>query len=291
MTELACMIPAEKNRLKGKDVIRGLAVALALAVSVAVSACGGGGEASPSSASRNSSPNPTSTTTAQPSHANPSSTAKAIQVRMYGDSTMFGLEYVNGTPQGTDGIYIGTKNNVPAVLSELLQSDIGPTVAASGVASSGATIRDAVLGQHGFAAPLAQALANDPSQIVVENFGINDSIQYSPDEFRQYLIEFVTIAQSAGKMVVLETPQPTCNLANDQLWVAPTASIVVEVAAQMGLSVIDQYSHIQAIPNWCATYMGDGTHPKNDQLYALKAQYEVPVVASVVKILMSVPRN
>ncbi|WP_321785082.1 SGNH/GDSL hydrolase family protein [Burkholderia pyrrocinia] len=199
---------------------------------------------------------------------------------------MFGLEYVDGTPQGTNGKYAGTPNNVPAELAKLLQEKIGPNVSAAGVSKSGATIRDAVLGQNGFASPLAQVLASDPNRIILENFGINDSVQYSTDEFRQYLIEFITIAQRAGKLVILETPQPTCDMATGKPWDNKNASVVIQVAGQMGLSVIDQYSYIQTLPDWCASYMGDGTHPKDDRLYAVKSAFEYSVVSQVIKLLL-----
>lgn len=199
---------------------------------------------------------------------------------MYGDSTTAGLEFI-------DGKYINTVNSVPSDLWQLLDHALGETVTVVAAGHTGATVRDVLDGTNGFTVPFAQAVLTDKGQVIDVNFAINDYNQYSVEEFRQYLTTFVVLAQSAGKTVVIEEPNPQCNKTTGQEVVSasPGTSPMVPVIDQIGVSlnapVVHQYSAILAIPGWCSM-LTDGTHP-NDALYQIKAQNSANVLIPIVK--------
>jgi lysophospholipase L1-like esterase len=226
----------------------------AAAMLTLLAACGGGGE-----------PPASSVQTASRLQA-------AIVIDAEGDSTMFGLETVNGQ-------FVQASLPPPVLMQARLRELFGPAVTVNGYGSPGANLRFELRGTDNYATPLRERLALSRAQIVIENFGINDA--YLPaEEYRSNLREFVDAVRASGKLPVLEEPNPVCtgheNL--DQL-----VGILNEVAREKTVTLVKQYDAIKALPNWQAM-VPDCVHP-GDALYAFKAAREAEVLAQVIRSL------
>jgi lysophospholipase L1-like esterase len=226
----------------------------AAAMLTLLAACGGGGE-----------PPASSVQTA-------SRLQDAIVIDAEGDSTMFGLETVNGQ-------FVQASLPPPVLVQARLRELFGPAVTVNGYGSPGANLRFELRGTDNYATPLRERLALSRAQIVIENFGINDA--YLPaEEYRSNLREFVDAVRASGKLPVIEEPNPVCtgheNL--DQL-----VGILNEVAREKTVPLVKQYDAIKALPNWQAM-VPDCVHP-GDALYAFKAAREAEVLAQVIRSL------
>jgi lysophospholipase L1-like esterase len=226
----------------------------AAAMLTLLAACGGGGE-----------PPASSVQTASRLQA-------AIAIDAEGDSTMFGLETVNGQ-------FVQASLPPPVLVQARLRELFGPAVTVNGYGSPGANLRFELRGTDNYATPLRERLALSRAQIVIENFGINDA--YLPaEEYRSNLREFVDAVRASGKLPVIEEPNPVCtgheNL--DQL-----VGILNEVAREKTVPLVKQYDAVKALPNWQAM-VPDCVHP-GDALYAFKAAREAEVLAQVIRSL------
>jgi lysophospholipase L1-like esterase len=226
----------------------------AAAMLTLLAACGGGGE-----------PPASSVQTASRLQA-------AIVIDAEGDSTMFGLETVNGQ-------FVQASLPPPVLVQARLRELFGPAVTVNGYGSPGANLRFELRGTDNYATPLRERLALSRAQIVIENFGINDA--YLPaEEYRSNLREFVDAVRASGKLPVIEEPNPVCtgheNL--DQL-----VGILNEVAREKAVPLVKQYDAIKALPNWQAM-VPDCVHP-GDALYVFKAAREAEVLAQVIRSL------
>jgi lysophospholipase L1-like esterase len=196
----------------------------------------------------------------------------AIVIDAEGDSTMFGLETVNGQ-------FVQAASPPPMLVQARLRELFGPAVTVNGYGSPGANLRFELKGTDNYTTPLRERLALSRAQIVIENFGINDA--YLPvEEYRSNLREFVDTVRASGKLPVLEEPNPVCtgheNL--DQL-----VGVLNEVAREKAVPLVKQYDAIKALPNWQAM-TPDCVHP-GDALYAFKASREAELLAQVVRTL------
>jgi lysophospholipase L1-like esterase len=227
----------------------------AAAMLALLAACGGGAE------------QPAATTTQAASRLQ-----TAIVIDAEGDSTMFGLEAVNGQ-------FVQAATPPPVLVQARLRELFGPAVTVNAYGSPGANLRFELKGTDNYTTPLRERLALSRAQIVIENFGINDA--YLPvEEYRSNLREFVDTVRASGKLPVLEEPNPVCtgheNL--DQL-----VGVLNEVAREKAVPLVKQYDAIKALPGWQAM-VPDCVHP-DDALYAFKASREAELLAQVVRTL------
>lgn len=204
-----------------------------------------------------------------------------VKVSVYGDSTIAG--YL------PDGTY--TPNSTSVVMERELQKQFGSVVTVSSKANVGATIKDLILGQGLFTETLAQMLTHDDGNIIIENFAINDSWMYPATDYEQRLTQFITIVRAAGKIPVLEEPNPICNpyRANWGAMVASTVPIINRVGAQNNVLVIKQYDYITLMPNWQSMLNGcvhpNGVHP-NEALYTIKGIAQKNAIAPLVQSML-----
>jgi lysophospholipase L1-like esterase len=228
----------------------GAAIVLAL-----LAGCGGGGE--PLAA--------VSTQAAAPLQS-------AIAIDAEGDSTMFGLETVNGQ-------FVQSASPPPVLVQARLRALFGPGLAVNGYGSPGANLRVELRGTDNYTTSLKQRLAASRARIVIENFGINDAF-LPADEYRRNLAEFVDTVRASGKLPVLEEPNPVCvgHETLDQL-----VAILNQVAREKAVPLVRQYDAIKALPNW-QSLLTDCVHP-GDELYAVKAARESEVLAQVIRSL------
>lgn len=197
-----------------------------------------------------------------------------------------------GLIKNPDGSYTVTGDLVADLQSDL-QAQLGSTVTIVGHGVVGSTMPDLIAGTG--ATPYVQFLSTDTSQIVIENMGINDEAKETQAVFRQALEQFVTDTRQAGKIPVLEEPNPLCNpnvppsenveaIDASGLTIAAYVAVVDQVAAQMNVPVVHQYGLIKALPNWCSM-MSDGWGHPSPALYAIKAQNDAAVLAPIVSQL------
>lgn len=215
-----------------------------LALCLLLNACGGGGGGPDAAA-------PGASAVCTPA-------ALPVTIHAYGDSTMSGL-----VVRADRSYYQATRHPLVA-LQALLDARFGSGVALLVQESvGGGTTR----GQ------LAQG--SGPLQgVSIENFGINDSLLLSVEEFKANL--------RALDPDVYQTPIPT-DVAH---WHGKPAAYeqfvqaVRDVAAEKGKPLIDMHAYIAAIPNW-QWLTSDGLHPGED-LYARMAQPMFEVLAPIV---------
>jgi len=194
----------------------------------------------------------------------------AIVIDAEGDSTMYGLETVNGQ-------FVQSASPPPLLVQAKLRELFGPGVNVNGYGSPGANLRVELQGTDNYATPLRERLAVSRARIVIENFGINDAFLPS-EEYRGNLVQFVDTVRASGKLPVLEEPNPVCvgHETLDEL-----VSILNEVARAKAVPLVKQYDAIKALPNWQAL-LTDCVHP-GDELYAFKAVREAQVLAQVIR--------
>lgn len=235
---------------------------LVAAAVLALAACGGGGAAPAAPA---------------PSEVPVQRAATPITVDAYGDSTMYGSTLGMPPPTSQNPV------NEPVVAQGLLNGALGGgvTVVNNGVPGS---FLMAVLngGNAYYAESLPVRLSKSPARVVIGNYAINDSNVETPDTYRLLLNYFVDTIQQAGKIPVLEEPNPVCDYAHPNL----DAFVVImrEVAAARSVRLVAQYDAIRALPNWQAN-LPDCVHPNAD-LYRFKAQREATQIVDIVQAAM-----
>jgi lysophospholipase L1-like esterase len=203
---------------------------------------------------------------------------KAIVIDAEGDSTMWGFRPVNGGAVQVDG-------NPPALLQAALQQQFGPLVTVQNNAIPGMTMANRLEGTAPYSQPYSAWATSDHANIVIENFSLNDDTvtnNESPEMFQNYLVQFVSDSQAAGKTVVLEEPNACWNC---PATLVNYVNVIDSVALQMNLPLVKQYDYTMSLPNW-QSMLVDGIHP-NDALYALKAQREADVIGPIVQHLMN----
>lgn len=179
-----------------------------------------------------------------------------------------------------------TTQSAPVLLQQSLQAQFGSTVTVSNQGVNSTTLPMLLNGTDGKHPAWAQQMAASKAQIVYENFGLNDDypgVGEPVDQFQAALVEFVSTARQAGKVVVLEEPNPSCDPARANLQAYVQA--IDTVGAQMGVAVIHEWSYVQSeMPAW-ASHEHDCIHPDQD-MYVLKAKLEDQVLSQIVASLM-----
>lgn len=176
----------------------------------------------------------------------------AITIAVYGDSTQAAW------------VVVGQERS-PSAPSTVAQSILGLTVTNEGVPSTDA---GQLLRGDGVHKPWPDEMSSSKAAIVTINHGINDH-RYPLDEYRANLFSLVTIAQSAGKRAVLETPNPITT--PDQLGLPDRAEAMRSVAAETGALLCDEYKAITDAGMVVPENYIDGVHPK-DNLYEFKGR-------------------
>ncbi|WP_234775160.1 SGNH/GDSL hydrolase family protein [Paraburkholderia tropica] len=246
---------------------------MAAGCTLTLSACGGGGGGDSPGSHTASAPASSSVTT-----------PVSVVIDAEGDSTMYGTQSTNGLDP------YQTPYNAPALMQQNLQSYVGQTVTVINDGKPGTSLSNRLFGTFGDAGVTwQQYLDTTPFQIVIENFGLNDSNpnnvwNESPADFQWDLTVFATAAVKAGRVVVFEEPNPCA----DPVWnaqVAQYSQIIDQVAAQYGIPLVKQYDYIMSLPNWQSLLI-DGLHPTPD-LYEIKASREIAVLLPIVKKLLN----
>jgi acyl-CoA thioesterase-1 len=123
--------------------------------------------------------------------------------------------------------------------------------------------------------------------IVVINYGINDALMVDIEAYKKSMRSLITKSETAGKVVVLEEPNPSCLASRAKLpqFVAAMDALAVEYK----LALIPNYRVILAQPDWEKS-LPDCLHP-TQALYLLKAAEAAKVIAPIVERLQSGAAN
>ncbi|WP_066736548.1 SGNH/GDSL hydrolase family protein [Cupriavidus sp. D384] len=235
--------------------MKGLAASFLGLLVMACSGCGGGESADP----------------APQQPAVQAQQKPSIVIAAEGDSTIWGQQTI-------DSSYARSAHPAPAVTQSILREQFGDTVTVSNQGRGGATAREAIVGQPRYDMPFAQRMATDPARIVVMNWAINDYTRSSRDDYRESLIAAVNIVRAAGKIAVLEEPNPICIPGGDDM--EKYVAIMRTVAVDTRTPLIAQYDYIRSLPDWKGM-LTDCLHP-NDDLYAIKGQKVAIALAPIV---------
>lgn len=212
-----------------------------------------------------------------------STPAKTVVIDAEGDSTMYGFQTSNNFTT-----YWQTASNPPALLQASLQAQYGTTVTVENHGHPGATLGNLMNATFGFTESYAQEVVADKAQLVIENYAINDSnpansYAETPEQFENYLLQFIADSQAAGRSVVLEEPNPVVD-ATINANLKNLVAVIDDVAAQMNLPLVKQYYYIESLTDWQSMLI-DGVHP-TDALYKIKAEREAAVVSPIVATLV-----
>ncbi|WP_109481777.1 SGNH/GDSL hydrolase family protein [Paraburkholderia sp. C35] len=208
-------------------------------------------------------------------------TERPIIIDAQGDSTMWGYQTSDDFKKSWQ-----TPNNPPALLQAALQARFGPHVIVQNNGVPGATLADREKGNNGYSQTYAQWVASSPAHIVIVNFALNDAdnhVKEPPAAFRAHLMRFIEESQGAGRIVVLEEPNPVDYAVNRTI-VPRYVAVVDEMAKHYRLALIRQYAYIGAMHDWRALLI-DGVHP-TDALYRIKAERQREVVEPIVAKLV-----
>lgn len=169
-------------------------------------------------------------------------------IEMYGDSTTQG----NGAPRN---------QSEPAWLQTMVPADV--LVVNEGV--SGTTATQLLEGNDGVHRPFAEVMASSPAQIVTIQYGLNDAVHSTPEQFSRSLAALVTIAAGAGKHVVLQEPNDSC--LPDRASLPVYVAVVRKVAEEKAVPLVRQYG---TYAQW-REHLPDCLHP-DGAYYRVKAQ-------------------
>lgn len=206
---------------------------------------------------------------------------KIYRIEMYGDSTTYGIGATNPATESE-----------PAVLSALFAGRYDPAVKQVLISNQGVpgTIAQQLLaGSDGVHLPFTQLMANSNANMVILNYGMNDSAPAAGvtlEYYGQILGQLIDIARAAGKFVVLQQPNPSCT--PDHAALGDYVRKLNAVAQAKGVAVVDQYLRslelTQSLNPTCwdwHTYLPDGVHP-NTSLYSFKASNTFNVILPTV---------
>lgn len=173
-----------------------------------------------------------------------------------GDSTTYGHNSIDGSQVAT-----------PA--PKALESELGGTYPVTFEGVGLATTSDLIAGTGGFSNSLANLLSASSAKVVIYPWGINDSYLISDAQFETNLRAIVTATRSAGKIPILQTPNPTNQNLSAEL------AIIRSVASEMGVPLIDVHAYLTAQLGGSAvtTMMPDGIHP-SQATYLLIGAYQ-----------------
>ncbi|WP_321955261.1 SGNH/GDSL hydrolase family protein [Paraburkholderia bannensis] len=205
----------------------------------------------------------------------PPAAVAPVTIDMEGDSLIWGYTGMSS------GIPVQSPNNPPKIVQSILQGELGSSVTTLNNAVNGTTVANSLYGQ-GYAGQFSTRVASVQAKIVLSDYATNDSVQLSLGDYTSGLVQWLQAVRAAGKIPVLEEPNPSC--APKHATLPQYRDAMVAVAQQQNVLLITQYDYISSLPNWQSMLQRDCTHP-TDALYLIKAQREAQQLAPLVKAM------
>jgi lysophospholipase L1-like esterase len=190
-------------------------------------------------------------------------------IGMYGDSTMEGESCIHGS-------CVYPQDNAPNTLQKLLPKARIVNQGLSGDNASSWLDRDgATIPPCDWEAEMRASQA----QVIVLNWGINDTFQLTENRFRRSMEKLIETALRAGKTVMLETPNPVDPSINKRVAAKLPALVAIdrELSLKYNLLLIDEYQACSNSGSWFSL-LSDGIHPTVEG-YKFKAQVEFNQIA------------
>lgn len=209
---------------------------------------------------------------------------KALIIDLYGDSTTVGATTINGKL----GVSAPRQERIlEEKLSRILQREV--VVRNYGVGGSQA--HQLLNGTDGRNPPFGEVVAQSNAQVVSFNYALNDTYyckkptegyeQVCHDYYRQIMTELVNIAKRNGKIVVLNTPNPTKWQPSPGSIIYDYTEIIKQVAIETDVGLVDHFYEIMATDGWQDLISADKVHPM-PELYQQKAsRLAIAVVQAV----------
>lgn len=211
---------------------------------------------------------------------------KSVLIEAYGDSTTLGAQTI-------DGVLTTTQNSEPAQLQALLQQRFGTSVTVKNEGVGGTQAFQLLSGTDGKHPEWKVQMEQSKAQVVLLNFALNDfyywkapqpgAYEASPSEYAKILGYLIQTARDAGKIVVLQEPNPTCKQPDPGTIIQYVEALRSEAALQ-NAPLVAQFEFDQTTPDW-KNMMTDCAHP-DDQLYGIKAKQTFSVVEPIVESII-----
>jgi hypothetical protein len=256
--------------------------ALAAGMALVLTACGGG---SNSTTAGNASPKavaPVAVGPASSASAPAAPQSKTVLIEVNGDDAMLGVTSNN------NGFVTISQQSEPADTQALLRAQFGDGITIVNHAEGGraSTLVNMMNGVDGGGPPFAQRMLTSKADIVLVNHAINDDLSQSLAPYADALVAWVQAVRAAGKIAVLEEPNPVCDANHPHL--ENYVSTMDGIATQYNVPIVKQFDYIQTLPNW-QTHLSACLYP-DEWLLHIKAQQEANVLAPIVQQLIT-PSN
>jgi hypothetical protein len=252
------------------------AALVASVISCALAACGGGGGGSESPTQAAAQSAPATSPVAPPPVAKPDPVF--VRIDIYGDDAMMGITSSNY------GMPTIAQQTEPAATQTLLQAQFVDSVTITNHAEGGtaSSLVNMMNGVDGGGAPFAERIKSSPAQIVLTNHAINDDLVQSLGPYTDALIAWVLAVRKAGKIPVLEEPNPVCD--GNHPYLENYVTTMDNVAASYNVPIVKQYDYIQSLPNW-QTHLSGCLFP-DEWLLNVKAQRQAAILAPLVRAVI-----
>ncbi len=199
---------------------------------------------------------------------------KTVVIEIYGDDAMMGMTSQMSIAQQSEPM--GTQALLRA------QFGVGVTVVNKAMGGTASSLVNMMKGVDGGGPPFAERIKASNADIVLMNHAINDNLLQSLGPYTDALIAWIQAVRDAGKIPVLEEPNPVCD--GNHPWLENYVSVMNNVAETYKVPVVRQYSYVQGLPNW-QSHMESCFYP-DEWMLQIKAQRQAEGLASIVKTLM-----
>lgn len=200
---------------------------------------------------------------------------KTIVIEIYGDDAMYGMTSQMSLAQQTE----------PMATQALLRAQFGDGItivnrAHGGTASS---LVNMMKGVDGGGPPFAERIKASKADIVLMNHAINDNLMQSLAPYADGMIAWIQAVRDAGKIPVLEEPNPVCD--GNHPWLENYVATMQNIAKSYKVPLVSQYSNVQALPNW-QSHMNACFYP-DEWMLQIKAQRQAAALVPLVKTLLT----
>ena len=199
-----------------------------------------------------------------------------ILIEVYGDDAMMGLTSMMSVAQQSETV------QSQAMLQAQL-NDTAITIANKAMGGTASSLVNMMRGVDGGGPPFADRIKGSKAQIVLMNHAINDNLVQSLGPYTDAMIDWIKAVRDAGKIPVLEEPNPVCD--GNHPWLENYVSVMNNVAETYKVPVVRQYSYIQTLPNW-QSHMGSCFYP-DEWLLQIKAQRQAEVLGPIIASLIT----
>jgi len=199
-------------------------------------------------------------------------------VDVYGDDSMMGLTSM------AYGMPTITQNTEPNDSQTILRATFpGVTIANHASGGTASSLVNMMAGMDGGGPPFAQRIPGSKAVIVLDNHAINDDLVQSLGPYTDALIQWIQDVRNAGKVPVIEEPNPVCD--GNHPYLENYVATMQNIAIAYNVPIVHQYNEILAMPDWKA-HMWSCFLP-DDYLLNIKAQRQAAVLAPLVASLSS----